>query len=140
MEAAAGLTSHIRHFAAAPESIGAARDLVHEAAAGTQLDPTTVADLQLAVSELVTNAVVHGNGASIAVEVTIAPDVVNCAVAADGQTLPEVSAWVAPVDGRSSGRGLAIVRALADAVAVEVDGDRILVRCTFERRLSVTEG
>ncbi|MGA7758210.1 MAG: ATP-binding protein [Ilumatobacteraceae bacterium] len=134
MEAAAGLTSHTRHFAAASESIGAARDLVRDAVAGTQLDHATVTDLQLAVSELVTNAVVHGNGASIAVEVTVAPDVITCAVASDGQTLPEVSSWVAPVDGRSSGRGLSIVRALADAVTVDVDDDRVVVRCTFERR------
>jgi anti-sigma regulatory factor (Ser/Thr protein kinase) len=55
-------------------------------------------------------------------------------VVSDGQTLPEVSSWVAPVDGRSSGRGLAIVRALADTVTVEVDGDRVVVRCMFERR------
>lgn len=133
MEAAAGLTSHTRRFTAVSESIGAARDLVREAVAGTQLDDATVTDLQLAVSELVTNAVVHGNGASIAVEVTVAPDLVTCAVVSDGQTLPEISSWVAPVDGRSSGRGLSIVRALADAVTVEVDGDHVVVRCMFER-------
>ena len=134
MEAAAGVTSHTRHFAAVSESIGDARDLVREAVAGTQLDHAMVTDLQLAVSELVTNAVVHGNGASITVEVTVAPDLVTCAVVSDGQNVPMVSSWVAPVDGRSSGRGLSIVRALADAVTVEVDGDRVVVRCMFERR------
>lgn len=133
MEAAAGLTSHTRRFAAVPESIGAARDLVREALAGTGLDDAKVGDLQLVVSELVTNAVVHGNGASIAVELTVAPDQVTCAVVSDGQNLPEISSWVAPVDGRSSGRGLSIVRALADAVTVEVDGDHVVVRCMFER-------
>jgi anti-sigma regulatory factor (Ser/Thr protein kinase) len=132
MEAAAGV--HTRDFVAVPESIGAARDLVRDTVAGARLDPAMVTDLQLAVSELATNAVVHGTGASITVEVTVAPDAITCAVISEGRTLPEFSSWVVPVDGRSSGRGLAIVRALADAVTVDLDGDRLSVRCTFERR------
>jgi anti-sigma regulatory factor (Ser/Thr protein kinase) len=133
MEAAAGAASQSRDLPAVPESIGAARDFASSAIAGGDVDEATVIDLQLALSELVTNAVVHGAGGPITVEVTVAPSTITCAVASDGQSLPEVSSWVRPVDGRPSGRGLSIVRAVADAVTVDVDDDRIVVRCTFER-------
>jgi anti-sigma regulatory factor (Ser/Thr protein kinase) len=133
MEAAAGATSQSRDLPAVLESIGEARDLASSAIAGAGVDEATVIDLQLALSELVTNAVVHGGGGPITVDVTVAPSAITCAVASDGQLLPEVSSWVQPVDGRPSGRGLSIVRAVADAVTVDVDGDRIVVRCTFGR-------
>jgi anti-sigma regulatory factor (Ser/Thr protein kinase) len=133
MEAAAGATSQSCDLPAVSESIGAARDFANSAIAGADVDEATVIDLQLALSELVTNAVVHGAGGPITVEVTVAPSTITCAVASDGQSLPEVSSWVRPVDGRPSGRGLSIVRAVADAVTVDVDDDRIVVRCTFER-------
>ena len=42
--------------------------------------------------------------------------------------------WAAPTSGAPTGRGLAIVRAVADAVVVEIGDSVVTVRCTFERR------
>ena len=95
-----------------------------------------VTDIQLAVSELVTNGVVHGNGGAITLEIASAPDQITCLVVSplQGRPLPDPALWMSPVGGGPTGRGLAIVREVADEVAVESNGDLVEVKCTFRRR------
>jgi serine/threonine-protein kinase RsbW/stage II sporulation protein AB (anti-sigma F factor) len=49
----------VRHYPARPEAVAAARREIAEAARGLGVDPATLADLTLAVSEAVTNVVLH---------------------------------------------------------------------------------
>jgi anti-sigma regulatory factor (Ser/Thr protein kinase) len=73
----------------------------------------------LLASELVTNAVVHSGGAA---ELTVSVDEsrLRVAVADSHETMPVVSV---PSHEDESGRGLAIVDALANAWGVETDGN-----------------
>ncbi len=93
-------------------------------------------DIQLAVSELVTNGFVHGNGGAITIEIASTPDQITCVVVSPGRgrPLPDPALWISPVGGGPTGRGLAIVREVADEVAVESNGDLVEVKCTFRRR------
>ncbi len=137
MEAAVGPTQRSgREFVSAPESIGAARDLVRDSLVGTAVGAEVVGDIQLAVSELVTNAVVHGDGEPIVVRIESSPRAVVCAVTShlSGRPLPDPEMWTSPAQGGPTGRGLAIVRTVADAVAVDIDDSVVTVRCTFDRR------
>ena len=100
------------------------------------LDPALVTDILLAVSELVTNGVAHGSGGAITLEIASTPDQITCLVVSPlhGRPLPDPALWMSPVGGGPTGRGLAIVREVADEVAVESDGDLVEVKCTFRRR------
>lgn len=126
-----------REFEPASESIGAARDHVDDSLAASTVAESTAADIRLAVSELVTNAIVHGSGGPITVSVDTSPQSIVCSVASVfvGRSLPDPSTWNLQTGGeRIGGRGLAIVRAVADAVNVETDGSLVTVQCTFARR------
>ena len=77
-------------------------------------------DAALLVSELVTNAVQHGRSA-IALRVRSGPAGIGIAVADDGPPIPAAGTHepVVPRAGATSGRGMAIVAAVADAWGVE---------------------
>lgn len=77
-------------------------------------------DAVLVVSELVTNAVQHGRPV-IALRVRSVPAGIGIAVADDGPPIPEVDAHdpSVPRAGATSGRGMAIVAAVADAWGIE---------------------
>ena len=135
MESADGLRQRgEREFVSRPESIGEARDFIRVVLRDEAVDEATVDDVTLAVSELVTNAVGHGSGGPVTVRIETAPDEVVCVVRSSGGTVTDPTTWRSPgVSGRT-GRGLAIVRALADAVVAEVDGPVVVLRCSFRRR------
>ena len=76
-------------------------------------------DVALVVSELVTNAVVHGDG-DVRVDVTVATGEVRVEVADHERALPD--RHDAPADAES-GRGLAIVSQLARRWGVRTEGD-----------------
>lgn len=123
-----------RDFVSTPESIGDARDFTRAVLRGDAVDEATIDDVTLAVSELVTNAVGHGSGGPVTVRIKSAPSEVVCVVRSTGGSLPDPATWTSRgVSGRT-GRGLAIVRALADAVVAEVDGGVVVLRCSFRRR------
>src|SRR5690606_14452172 len=105
------------HFPRAPEQVAAARAFAR-AALGTSSSPQVVEDVVLLVSELVTNAVLHGAGD---VEVTLerSGDVIRVEVADEGGA--ELPRPGRPGAGDVTGRGLAIVDAVADAWGDGVD-------------------
>lgn len=82
-------------------------------------------DVQLVVSELVTNSIEHGGTADgLTVEVVVRPREVGIVVtgAGDHLDLPHRRDWTLPNASATTGRGLALVRQVADGVLV--DGDR----------------
>lgn len=117
-----------------PESIGEARDFIRGVLRGDAVDEETIDDVTLAVSELVTNAVRHGSGGSVAVRIETTPEEVVCVVRSTGGPLPDPATWTSAGVNGPTGRGLAIVRALADDVVAEVDGPFVELRCSFRRR------
>jgi anti-sigma regulatory factor (Ser/Thr protein kinase) len=90
-----------------PNSISAARRLVNGRT--TSLDSQQRKDVALMVSELVTNAVVHGVGA-ISLRIDVDADAVRVEVADDGN----VALAPTPEPGAHGGWGLRILEQLAD--------------------------
>jgi len=91
--------------------------------------PDVVDDLQLIVSELFTNALEHGTAGTVRVEVRSDHDSAGVTVHSHGPT-PEVGAangWHVADPSAPRGRGLGIVRQLADDLIVERDGDDFVV-------------
>jgi anti-sigma regulatory factor (Ser/Thr protein kinase) len=101
-----------------PDSISAARRLVnvHTTSLGTQERE----DAALMVSELVTNAVVHGVGA-IWLRIDVEADAVRIEVADEGN----VALAPSPEPGAHGGWGLRIVDQLADAWGVLEGSTRV---------------
>jgi anti-sigma regulatory factor (Ser/Thr protein kinase) len=90
-----------------PDSVSAARRLVNGHT--TALGPQGREDAALMVSELVTNAVVHGVGA-ISLRIDVEADAVRIEVADEGN----VALAPSPEAGAHGGWGLRIVEQLAD--------------------------
>lgn len=102
--------------------------------AGTQsfeLSQTEQIDLALVASELVTNAIEHGAGGRVRLEISAAPGRVEVtASSAVGDTLPApMEQWSLPEPTATSGRGLAIIRKLCDSVNVSEAEDRLVITC-----------
>ncbi|MET9554911.1 ATP-binding protein [Streptomyces sp. NPDC006645] len=104
-------------FDARPESVGQARSFTSEALADWGL-PDRAEDVRLCVSELATNALVHGTapGHGFLVKLDADVDVVRLEVHDSRRQHPEAR-QAAGTD--TSGRGLILVNALADGWGVE---------------------
>ncbi|MFI5768408.1 ATP-binding protein [Streptomyces sp. NPDC051658] len=104
-------------FDARPESVGQARSFTSEALADWGL-PDRAEDIRLCVSELATNALVHGTapGHGFLVKLNADEDVVRLEVHDSRRKHPEAR-QAAGTD--TSGRGLILVNALADGWGVE---------------------
>lgn len=101
-----------------------------------RLTSDIVDDLTLVVAELVTNAVEHGAGSAVVVELDIQPNAVSIAVIHDGGAdLGDPSSWTMPPKGSRSGRGLALVRTLVDMVEWSDAGSHVKVR--VDRRFDI---
>jgi|SRR3954469_21313382 anti-sigma regulatory factor (Ser/Thr protein kinase) len=99
-----------------PESAARARRFISELCRATRLSAEICDTASLLVSELVTNAIIHGK-TSATIEVHRPPETLRVAVRDDNPVLPPVGA--SPTLNAESGRGLMIVSVLADAWGVE---------------------
>jgi anti-sigma regulatory factor (Ser/Thr protein kinase) len=127
-----------RSFRATPSSGIAIRSFVRDALRVRRLADDIVADVQLVVSELAANAIEHGAGDDLAVEVDASHHrFLEVSVTCVSDAAPALRAWrtwaIASPDARS-GRGLGIVSTLMDDIDVEARNDRMTVRC--RRRLA----
>lgn len=113
---------------AATSQVSAARRFVRQAVSGLVPDDVA-ADLQLIVSELFTNAVQYGTSSRVSVTVHVGPNEAGVMVDS-GSPAPDVGSidtWRVADQSEISGRGLGIVRRLADVVRVERDAERFAV-------------
>lgn len=88
-------------------------------------------DVELCVSELVTNALEHGDGTGVVVSHSVVDGSFIVTVSNGSQTLPQRSIGRVPAD-RRSGRGLQIVHAVADGVAMFGEHGGVAVSCRFD--------
>ena len=118
------------------ENVAAARRFVVDRLEGLELNAELIDDLRLATSELVTNAVEHGEARPVVVELGVDSDVVSLSVTSHsrGDAIGPVSDWAVAGAAEVAGRGLGIVRSLADEVAVS-RGDGCLT-ITVARQLN----
>lgn len=80
--------------------------------------PELVADLQLIASELVTNAFEHGAHGVVTLDVTLDGDTAVLTVTSTGNSsgIRHPSHWTFPETPTTSGRGLALARAVSQTV------------------------
>lgn len=80
----------------------------------------TVEDARLVVSELVTNALEHGAPGAVVLDVDVTSDGVTVRVTSHGDAagFPDVADWSLPGVEATTGRGLAVTRAVCDRVDV----------------------
>jgi len=114
---------------AQPSEVARVRHAVVDLLVRAGIPSTVVDDIELVVSELVSNAVVHGRPAPVSVDVGIGHGEVAVAVSNRGSpdAIPAVESWVLPAPQALSGRGLAIVRRLSDRVDVRGSGENTVV-------------
>lgn len=113
--------------------IGSCRDVVLDLLLDNGIADDTAFDVQLACSELVTNGLMHAEAIEVAVELRIEPGSVTLAVSYP-DTGVMAGATVSMSDtGQASGRGLAIVVALASTfTSTMTDQWRTLMVATFD--------
>jgi anti-sigma regulatory factor (Ser/Thr protein kinase) len=97
-----------------PESTPLARGVVRQLLDG-QLDETALDTAELCVSELVTNAILHAS-TDVELKVTLTPERLRLAVRDQSSELPTLERHTSTA---STGRGLAMVIAMADAWGIE---------------------
>lgn len=116
-------------------SPAAGRAFVRETLSTVQADTEAVADLQLVVSELITNAIEHGAGNEVQVELHLRRDHAELIVTSVGNTdrVAPPDRWEVSGPEAVTGRGLGIVRAVSDHVDLRRKGD--IVQVTAGRRL-----
>ena len=128
-------------FLSVPENESFARVAV--SAFAVQLDPTldVLADIKTAVSEAVTNAIVHGYGEErgvVTVSAALTEDgLLRIAVSDAGRGIPDVARAMQPFfttaagEDERSGMGFTVMESFMDAVEVEsVAGQGTTVRLT----------
>jgi anti-sigma regulatory factor (Ser/Thr protein kinase) len=116
------------------EEIAQGRRFVRDGVAD-RLPPRTTQQMQLATSELVTNALIHGQPGPIELRLHVNDVVAWVRVASttgDAANMPPVDAWNVSAPGATSGRGLGIVRAVSDRVEVEQSGPQLAVTALFD--------
>ena len=113
-------------------NVRAARRFVRNELEGRAPDEA-VSDLMLATSELVTNAFEHGSQ-PVRVTVRTSPDEASITVVSRGDAgrVPDVDRWTTARADRVSGRGLGIVREVADDIDLDRSGGSVAI--TVHRR------
>lgn len=97
--------------------------------------PEEVADLELMASELVTNAIQHGLGGSVLITLDCRDGTVILKVDSVGpsRAVGPTPTWLVAEASAVSGRGLGLVRELADDIDVDQRPDRLSI--TVHRHL-----
>jgi anti-sigma regulatory factor (Ser/Thr protein kinase) len=92
-------------------------------------DPVTADDLELVVSELATNVIVHTTSPTISVTIERTSEewLIEVADVGDGFVLSDVPTL--PPTFERAGRGLFVVRSLVDAVEIVVTATSRVIRC-----------
>jgi len=114
-------------------NVSAARRFVRSELEG-RVPADAVTDLMLATSELVTNAFEHGEPQPVRLTVRSNREEASITVvsAGEGSRVPDVDEWTTAQADRISGRGLGIVREIADDIKVERSGGNVAI--TVHRR------
>jgi anti-sigma regulatory factor (Ser/Thr protein kinase) len=124
-------------YPSAPISARKARAFVASVLQGSAASATAMDELGLIVSELVANAIQHGDGSDIVVCVT--PDRNDCVTVTVGSGVGanrppmDPTTWTVAQSDQHSGRGLGMVRQLADEVTVELANGRLDITCLRSR-------
>ncbi len=104
------------------------------------VDPSTLADLKLAVTEACGNAIRHAEPAGkgvVRVRYAVEDDAIEIRVEDDGPGMPTaVPRGLPPVELSESGMGLAIIDALVDEVEIGAGPDGRGTTVRMRRRLS----
>ena len=115
------------------DEVATGRRFVRDQITG-RLPDRTAEQMQLATSELVTNALLHGGSGPIELKLHVNDAVAWVRIAAQrdpAAALPPVDQWrIAELD-QISGRGLGIVKAVSDRVDVEDDGIKLAITACF---------
>ena len=111
-------------FASRPEVLVEVRRLVEQAAAKTELSKEHIEDLLTAVDEAAANAIRHGSpttgpNALLRITCVSAPESVEVRVRDFGTGFSVPESPVMPAPDAMGGRGLPLMVALADSVAIE---------------------
>ena len=125
-------------LAAVPSSARAARDFIGDYLRESRAPQAVIADCQLAVSELASNVITHGEGSELFIAVDASDPqwwlvevASSMVIGATNMLLPE--SWVVTGSDRISGRGLGIVRRLMTDIVVTIDAGRVSTRCRQRR-------
>ena len=127
-----------RIFEAVGASASAAREFVGEILHIRDAPVQVVVDFKLVVSELVANAIEHGDGDGLTVGVDFSDhqwweiEVIS-RLAKNGNDMRQPNEWAVAGNEHSSGRGLGIVRKLMDDVVTEISDGLVSVRCRQRR-------
>ena len=94
------------------------------------LSEDVVRDMELAASELVTNAWAHESCATVAIAIAVGGGRATVTIASTSPPttlLADVEEWTMPAPNAPAGRGLAIVREVADNVEIEQRGASLAI-------------
>src|SRR5262245_629885 len=125
VSAEAGSTMELEAYMA---NVSVARRFVRTELEGFAPD-AAVSDLMLATSELVTNAFEHGAAAPVRLTVRRGHDQASVTVTSgeESRHVPALDRWITAGADRISGRGLGIVREIADDIDVERNGHSVAI-------------
>lgn len=125
-------------FEAVPASARAARKFVGEILRQRGAPVPVVVDFKLIVSELVANAIEHGDESGLTVSVDFSDhqwweiEVVG-GNANSASKMKQPNTWTVAGSEQVSGRGLGIVRQLMDEVVSDISDGRIRIQCRRRR-------
>ncbi|MEO8264085.1 MAG: ATP-binding protein [Ilumatobacteraceae bacterium] len=125
-------------FEAVPISARAGRQFVTDTLRDHGATVKVISDYALAVSELVTNIIEHGNGSNLTILLDVAdPDWWEVEVVGGSSTTPDhlvhPETWSVANPDEASGRGLGIVRHLMDVITSGTDAGQVSIRCRRRR-------